>query len=176
MSLREDLIRELGLALATAATQPETRALVDLAIARDTYHGETAIRVTVELDLDYPNNRRWYVEGIFTTTQKAAFGGVDFAQQKDIPALMAAKVRAVLNGTAEEVQDLPRPQTFIVETYQDGNFWMVRIPGMDLTEDRDGLTQAETRTGVEIAAREYIALELNMPIENVAVTVNEVTS
>lgn len=104
MTLRDDLIT--ALAAVGAEFEPEGP-LLDLHIRRDVeLHGQPAIFVRVDLDA-----RTWpvemqvvSVEGTFTTELKSAFGGVDFAQKKDIPLLMASKVRAVLNGTAEEVQ------------------------------------------------------------------------
>lgn len=58
-------------------------------------HGEVATQVMVNM----VDGRS--ITGHFTTEQKSAFGGVVFSQQKDISALMTAKVRSVLKGTAE---------------------------------------------------------------------------
>lgn len=64
-------------------------------VDRTTVHGEGAIAVTAWLD----DGRSVY--GSFTTVEKDAFGGVQFAQRKDIPRLMTSKIRSVLAGTAD---------------------------------------------------------------------------
>lgn len=83
------------------------------------------------------------------------------------------KIRAHGEPRSVRGAHVARMETYSVETYQDGKFWMVRIPDL-VINDEPGLTQAESRTGVEIAAREFLALELDVPIDLVAVTVNEV--
>jgi hypothetical protein len=69
---------------------------VDLFTLNETvWHGETAVEVMVVLD----DGRT--ITGTFTTESKAAFGGVEFSQRKDVPRLMRAKVESVLAGKAE---------------------------------------------------------------------------
>lgn len=62
-----------------------------------------------------------------------------------------------------------RIETFEAETYQDGTWWMVRIPQFN------GLTQAPSFTEAGLAAREWIALHLNRPLNKVAINITEVT-
>lgn len=58
-------------------------------------HGEDATEVKVDLI----DGRR--VIGTFATESKPGFGGVEFSSTKDIPGLMKAKIKAVLEGKAE---------------------------------------------------------------------------
>lgn len=58
-------------------------------------HGENAVQVVVNL----VNGTS--VEGTFTTESKPGFGGVDFMSKKDVVGLMTAKIKSVLEGTAE---------------------------------------------------------------------------
>ena len=60
-----------------------------------TLHGEAATQVDAQL----VDGR--LVTGTFTTESKPGFGGVEFAHRKDIPALMTAKIKSVLAGTAD---------------------------------------------------------------------------
>lgn len=52
-----------------------------------------------------------------------------------------------------------------VEVTRDGKWWMVAIPEID------GLTQARRLEEAPIMARDYIALSLDVPIDDVDVTV-----
>lgn len=52
-----------------------------------------------------------------------------------------------------------------VEVTRDGKWWMVAIPAID------GLTQARRLEEAPLMAREYIAVSLDVPIEEVEVTV-----
>lgn len=58
-------------------------------------HGERAVEVEAILS----NGKT--VTGSFTTDDKAAFGGVEFAGRKDVVGLMISKIKSVLGGTAE---------------------------------------------------------------------------
>lgn len=55
--------------------------------------------------------------------------------------------------------------TYDVTLTQDGAWWMAAIPAFD------GLTQGRTRDEAKEAAREYIAVTLDVPIEAVTVRV-----
>lgn len=63
-------------------------------------HGEKAVQARVVIEQP-DDSAQWAVVGTFTTEDKDGFGGVDFDLRKDVPGLMASKVRSVLNGTAE---------------------------------------------------------------------------
>lgn len=65
-------------------------------VVHDYLHGEEATGVTVYL-LDGR-----FVEGTFSKNPRKSFGGVQFSGPKPVADLMIAKVRAVLDGTAEE--------------------------------------------------------------------------
>lgn len=93
MSLREEVIAALdGVQLVGLR--------VGLRVDRQgvLHHGEPAIRVTAYL----PGGR--IVEGTYSTEPVRGMGGVEGMPHKDVPALFAGKVAAVLAGTAEEVQ------------------------------------------------------------------------
>lgn len=86
MSLSGDLLRNLK----------DTGAISTIRVDKKSdYHGESAIKVVVDL----VDGRR--VEGLFTTESRSGFGGVQGSKPKDIVGLMSAKVRSVLEGTAE---------------------------------------------------------------------------
>lgn len=57
---------------------------------------------------------------------------------------------------------------YAARVYREHGWWMVEVPELD------GLTQAHKLRDAELMAREYIAVTLDVPIEDVAVTV-EVT-
>jgi hypothetical protein len=64
---------------------------------KDVYiYGEPATEVIAILETGQ------YVTGTFTKEDKSAFGGVEFSQRKDPGALMVAKIKSVLKGTADE--------------------------------------------------------------------------
>ncbi len=52
---------------------------------------------------------------------------------------------------------------FKIEVTRDGRWWMVHIPEID------GLTQARRLSEAETMAREYIALDRNLPIDDIKV-------
>jgi len=55
--------------------------------------------------------------------------------------------------------------TYRVEVTRDGKWWMVAIPEID------GLTQARRLEEAPLMARDYIAISMEVPIEEVEVTV-----
>jgi len=57
-------------------------------------NGQSAVEVTVFLE-----DR--YVTGTFATERPGSFGGIDFSSEKNVPSLMYAKVRSVLDGKSE---------------------------------------------------------------------------
>lgn len=63
-------------------------------------NGEKAIQARVVIEQEH-DSAQWAVVGTFSTQDKDSFGGVDFSLRKDIPGLMASKVRSVLAGTAD---------------------------------------------------------------------------
>lgn len=67
-------------------------------------HGQKSVSVVVHL------KNGLYVEGTFVKEARAGFGGVVFSQQRDVAALMILKIRAALNGTAEEVIKVTRAE------------------------------------------------------------------
>lgn len=56
--------------------------------------------------------------------------------------------------------------TYNVTVTREGRWWMVHIP------DLDGLTQARNLAEAPLMAREYIAVTLNVPIEEVDVAMH----
>ena len=52
---------------------------------------------------------------------------------------------------------------FKIEVTRDGRWWMVHIPEID------GLTQARRLSEAETMAREYIALDKNLPFDDIKV-------
>lgn len=54
-------------------------------------------------------------------------------------------------------------QCFEIEIRQDGNLWIIGIPEIN------GVTEAHTRAGVELAARECIAARTGIPIGYISV-------
>lgn len=66
-----------------------------VAVKKTKIHGERAVQVIAYLDDGKT------VTGTFTTEDKAAFGGVEFAGRKDVVHLMVKKIESVLGGTAE---------------------------------------------------------------------------
>ena len=52
---------------------------------------------------------------------------------------------------------------FKIEVTRDGRWWMVRIPEID------GITQARRLSEVETMAREYIALDRNLPFDEIQI-------
>lgn len=54
---------------------------------------------------------------------------------------------------------------FKIEVSRDGRWWMVRVPEID------GLTQARRLAEVESMAREYIALDQSIPLDDVSVAI-----
>jgi hypothetical protein len=59
--------------------------------------------------------------------------------------------------------------TYDVEVERDGRWFMVKIPEID------GLTQARWLGEAELMAREYIAVDTDTPIRDVAVRIVKVT-
>ena len=57
-------------------------------------------------------------------------------------------------------------KTYEVEVTREGRWWMIEIPGLD------GLTQARRLDEVEKMAREYIAVTVDVPISQVAVSIS----
>ncbi len=64
--------------------------------------------------------------------------------------------------------DTGHPHTFQASAFQDGDFWMIEFSGEGREE---WLTQAESKAGITAAAREYIALQVDRPIDEIAVSV-----
>ncbi len=58
-------------------------------------HGQDAVMVKVILVTGD------YIVGTFTTENKSGFGGVEFSQKKDVVKLMVSKIKAVLEGKAD---------------------------------------------------------------------------
>lgn len=58
---------------------------------------------------------------------------------------------------------------FKIDIARDGRWWMVRIPEID------GLTQARRLAEADSMAREYIALDQNLPLDDIAVEIVSVT-
>jgi hypothetical protein len=64
---------------------------------------------------------------------------------------------------------------FDIYTTRDGQWWMVHVPGLDGYVGSDGsinvgdLTQARHRGEVELMAREYISLVVEIPVDEVIV-------
>jgi DNA-directed RNA polymerase specialized sigma subunit len=54
---------------------------------------------------------------------------------------------------------------FKIEVTRDGRWWMVRVPEID------GLTQARRLAEVETMAREFIALDQSVPLDDVSVVI-----
>lgn len=70
---------------------PET--VMSVKVNKDAVHyGESAVEVTALLK----DGRT--VTGTFTDQPRAGFGGVEFSGPKNIPALMIAKIRSVINA------------------------------------------------------------------------------
>jgi hypothetical protein len=53
--------------------------------------------------------------------------------------------------------------TYDIEVTRDGHWWMIHIPALD------GVTQACHPCEIEYMARDYIAVTLDIPIEDVEV-------
>lgn len=60
-------------------------------------------------------------------------------------------------------------KTYDVTVHRDGKWWMVEIPELD------GLTQARRVSDVQGAAREWIAVTLDVALSDVAVAVRSIT-
>lgn len=56
--------------------------------------------------------------------------------------------------------------TYDVRVHREDGWWMVSIPELD------GLTQGRTLAEAEQAAREYIAVTLDVPLESVEISVD----
>lgn len=87
----------------------------------------------------------------------------------------AASVARRGKTMADIIRDAVRREaanyTFQAWVERDGNWWMIRIPMLADDDGIGGLTQARTKSEIELMAKELVAVTLDIPTANAKVQI-----
>jgi len=92
--------------------------------------------------------------------------------ERDLPDMtpdqrLMAGVTILVNAARRVAAEDAAARRYTATAMREGSWWLVSIP------DLDGLTQARTLADAELAAREWIAVTLDVPLDTVSVTVTD---
>lgn len=103
---------------------------------------------------------RWVLQAVEAPGAISQVANLDEADQ-------IKEAIAFVRGESQGDIEIEVRRIFDITVTREGNWWMVAIPELD------GLTQARTEDEAPLMAREYIAVTLGVPVDQVEVRASE---